>query len=100
MPVNRWWASSPEEHFFLETTDRPDIGVDLKAPQATDNGQTTHAAYSLISSSQPPDTALLGCMSRLPAKTVAQCRWRPPGSGVCWLTLAPTSLARHEQQDH
>jgi hypothetical protein len=46
--VNRWWVDRPEEHYFLETTDRPDIGVDLKAPQATDSGNENHQAYVLI----------------------------------------------------
>jgi hypothetical protein len=46
--VNRWWASSLSERYFLETTDRPDIGIDLKAPQATDRGQTNHQSYVLI----------------------------------------------------
>lgn len=58
MAVNRWWAESPNERYFLETTDRPDIGVDLKAPQATDTGQTNHQAYVLIKEVQPGDVIL------------------------------------------
>jgi hypothetical protein len=32
-PVNAWWAGDPRQRFWLETTDRPDIGVDLHCPQ-------------------------------------------------------------------
>jgi hypothetical protein len=28
-PVNAWWARDSRQRFWLETTDRPDIGVDL-----------------------------------------------------------------------
>lgn len=33
-----WWAGRPEERFWLESTDRPDIGADLRAPLADDSG--------------------------------------------------------------
>lgn len=58
MPVNRWWADNPDEHFFLETTDRSDAGVDLKAPQATDAGQVNHPSYVLIKEVRPGDVVL------------------------------------------
>src|SRR5207244_1501179 len=58
MVVNRWWAGSPDERYFLETTDRPDIGVDLKAPQATDKGQTNHQSYVLIKEVRTGDVIL------------------------------------------
>jgi hypothetical protein len=58
MPVNRWWADNPDERYFLETTDRPDIGVDLKAPQATDKGQTSHQSYVLIKEVRPGDVII------------------------------------------
>lgn len=56
--VNRWWADDPNERYFLETTDRPDIGVDLKAPQTTDSGQANHPSYVLIKEVQPGDIVL------------------------------------------
>lgn len=34
-----WWANRPEERFWLESTDRPDIGTDLRAPVADDSGE-------------------------------------------------------------
>lgn len=68
MPVNRWWADSPEERYFVETTDRPDIGVDLKAPQQTDSGQANHAAYVLIKEVHPGDVVL---HYHLPSRQIA-----------------------------
>lgn len=34
-----WWTGRPEERFWLESTDRADIGVDLRAPLADDSGE-------------------------------------------------------------
>jgi hypothetical protein len=45
--INAWWARAPDERFWLEITDRPDIGVDLHAPQR-DAGGRHSAGYSLL----------------------------------------------------
>jgi hypothetical protein len=45
--VNAWWAANPSELYWLEITDRPDIGVDLHAPQHDATGGRT-PGYSLI----------------------------------------------------
>jgi hypothetical protein len=37
----------PDERYWLETTDRADLGVDLKAPQTKDNG-SEYWSYSLV----------------------------------------------------
>ena len=36
--VNRWWANHPSEKYWIEITDRPDIGANLKAPQGPVSG--------------------------------------------------------------
>ena len=36
--VDRWWESQPHEIYWIEITDRPDIGVNLKAPQSSNSG--------------------------------------------------------------
>jgi len=36
--VNRWWADHPSEKYWIEITDRPDIGANLKAPQGPVSG--------------------------------------------------------------
>lgn len=45
--LNVWWLSDQAERFWLEITDRPDIGVDVHCPQRDANGHRT-PGYSLI----------------------------------------------------
>ena len=44
--ADRWWQNKPDERYWLEATDREDIGADLKAPDADASGllQTLIAA--------------------------------------------------------
>ena len=53
-PVNAWWAGDPRQRFWLEITDRPDIGVDLHCPQRDATGSRT-PGYSLIWQVAPGD---------------------------------------------
>lgn len=50
----RWWVSDPEERFWLESTDRADIGSDLKFP-TVDDGGNINWRYTLFLESQPGD---------------------------------------------
>jgi hypothetical protein len=45
--LNVWWYEDPAERFWLEITDRPDIGVDLHCPQRDAAGNRS-PGYSLI----------------------------------------------------
>ncbi|HET6530695.1 MAG TPA: hypothetical protein VFH03_08800 [Actinoplanes sp.] len=45
--VNAWWSGDPRQRFWLEITDRPDIGVDLHCPQR-DAAGNRNPGYSLI----------------------------------------------------
>lgn len=45
--VNAWWEGDLEQRFWLEITDRSDIGVDLHSPQRDAAGNKT-PGYSLI----------------------------------------------------
>jgi hypothetical protein len=45
--VNSWWAHDLAQRFWLEITDRPDIGVDLHCPQRDARGNRS-PGYSLI----------------------------------------------------
>jgi hypothetical protein len=45
--VNEWWAGDSRQRFWLEITDRRDIGVDLHCPQRDADGNRT-PGYSLI----------------------------------------------------
>jgi hypothetical protein len=37
--VDRWWQDKPGERYWLEATDREDIGADLKAPDEDAGGR-------------------------------------------------------------
>jgi hypothetical protein len=52
--LNIWWRSDPAQRFWLEITDRPDIGIDLHCPQRDAAGNRS-PGYSLIWSVQHDD---------------------------------------------
>lgn len=47
MEFHRWWEADPGERFWLEITDRTDLGIDLNAPKFGANGREQWH-YSLI----------------------------------------------------
>ena len=49
-----WWESAPEERFWMEITDRQDVGADLKCPQLHEGGGK-QPSYSLIRAIWPGD---------------------------------------------
>ena len=52
--TDRWWQSKPGERFWLEATDREDIGADLKAPDADASGRDNWR-YTLFRETTPGD---------------------------------------------
>ena len=36
--IHCWWLDRPDERYWLEVTDRPDLGINLKAPQVNERG--------------------------------------------------------------
>ena len=54
MDFNRWWSTDDRERFWLEITDRSDLGVDLNAPRVGRNGREQWH-YSLIWEVRPGD---------------------------------------------
>jgi hypothetical protein len=67
MRLNRWWEDRPAERFWLETTDRPDIGIDLKAPQR-DEGGHEHHSYALINEVRHGDVVFHYEMGHKPSR--------------------------------
>ena len=45
--INAWWSADPRQRFWLEITDRPDVGVDLHCPQRGSDGKRS-SGFSLI----------------------------------------------------
>lgn len=53
----RCWADQPEEIFWLEITDRDDLGVDLNAPAERESGDE-YWSYAFIQEIQEGDVIL------------------------------------------
>lgn len=49
-----WWSGDSGERYWMEATDRADLGGDLKAPQFGSGGQSVWH-YELVSHTQPGD---------------------------------------------
>ncbi|WP_410535472.1 protein NO VEIN domain-containing protein [Streptomyces sp. KL2] len=57
LPINRWWVGDPSERYWLEITNRPDIGTNLHAPKVNDSG-AEYWSYSLVQYVRPGDLVL------------------------------------------
>lgn len=53
-PLHNWWREKPGEVFWLEVTDRPDLGDNLKAPQSNEH-EGDFWSYSLLKEIRPGD---------------------------------------------
>ena len=47
MGITSWWESDPDEIYWMEITDRSDLGANLHAPQ-TDGSGRDYWSYSLV----------------------------------------------------
>ena len=52
--MSYWWDKLDEEKYWVEITDRKDIGCDLNCPQTDDSGKP-EGSYSLIKTIKPGD---------------------------------------------
>lgn len=52
-----WWAATPEERYWLEVTDRQDLGADLRAPKFNEQG-AAYWSYSIVHSVRRGDVVL------------------------------------------
>ncbi|MGF6764826.1 putative RNA-binding protein with PUA-like domain [Paraburkholderia sp. GAS33] len=57
MAQSHWWVRDPAERFWLEATDRADIGADLRAP-VTDASGRDNWRYSLLKEARIGDVVL------------------------------------------
>jgi hypothetical protein len=55
--INEWWAADPDQRFWMEITDRADLGADLFAP-TTDGSGRPYWGYELITYVQAGDIVL------------------------------------------
>lgn len=57
MALNLWWSDRPAERFWMEITDRSDLGQNLLAPQLDGVGKEQWS-YSLVTETRPGDIVL------------------------------------------
>ncbi|WP_153395341.1 protein NO VEIN domain-containing protein [Ornithinicoccus halotolerans] len=57
MEINEWWANDSDQRFWMEITDRSDVGNNLYAPQTQQGGQP-YWGYELITRVAPGDIVL------------------------------------------
>lgn len=57
MELHEWWAGDPSERYWLEITDRADLGTNLWAPQLDDGGRPTWG-YELVTAVRPGDMVM------------------------------------------
>ncbi|WP_412516468.1 DUF3883 domain-containing protein [Actinomadura madurae] len=55
--LNRWWEEDPTERFWMEITDRPDLGSNVRALQRNGTGGEFWS-YSLVTEIKPGDLVL------------------------------------------
>lgn len=57
MNIDQWWANQPHELYWMEITNRADLGADLFAPQ-TQQGGKPYWGYELLTHVMPGDIVL------------------------------------------
>ncbi|WP_158073288.1 protein NO VEIN domain-containing protein [Amycolatopsis sp. CB00013] len=57
MAINDWWAGDDNERFWMEITDRSDLGDDLNAPTLNGAGREEWG-YTLVTETRPGDIVL------------------------------------------
>ena len=96
MKLNKWWESRRGERYWLETTDRPDIGVDLKAPQRDEAGKEHHS-YSLIEEVDEGDVVLHYQMSSKSVVAWSRARGGIWEEDIVWGSHASAGALRRRQ---
>lgn len=82
--INKWWTGDDRERFWLEITNRTDLGTDLWAPQLDDGGRE-YWSYSLVNHVRPGDFVLHWSKQAGPAIVAySHVSGTPQTSAVTW----------------
>jgi hypothetical protein len=57
--ISEWWAADPDQRFWMEITDREDLGADLFAPTRDGSGRP-YWGYELLTYVQAGDIISIG----------------------------------------
>lgn len=104
MAVNEWWDGDARQRYWMEITDRDDLGDDLHAPQ-TDQSGKEYWSYDLVNYVRPGDVVLhwwkqqgqdpafVAFSEVLAQPRAATIRWKPHGPPALTGPLDPYGLA-------
>jgi hypothetical protein len=71
MAINRWWDGKPDERYWMEITDRPNLGANLLAPTSAKGGKETFS-YTLVDHVQEGDVVFHWWSANKPPAIVAK----------------------------
>lgn len=83
MDIFRWWESDPTERYWLEVTDRNDLGSDLNAPKRQEDGREYYG-YSLIREIADGDIILHYHKDHKAIVAISQASGNIRSDGVIW----------------
>jgi hypothetical protein len=91
--INPWWTGDARQRFWLEITDRADIGVDLHCPQwdsSPDGGRRT-PGFSLIWWAHPGDVVFHYDLNQRAITAWSRAAGHVTEAPTIWLSTAPVS---------
>lgn len=98
--MSAWWEGDPSERYWMETTDRPDVGGDLRAPRTGGYGQSV-GHYDLVQYVRPGDivfhwhtaapggSAIVGWSEAIGPLGVEQYQWSAHAGSLAGQSSAP-----------
>lgn len=89
-----WWTGRPEERFWLESTDRADIGVDLRAPLADDSGEDNWR-YTLFREARVGDIVFHYDKRESAITSVSRVAGNPVSQPIVWAARGSYRRRRH-----
>ena len=93
MSSAHWWVERPEERFWLESTDRPDVGIDLRAPEKDSKGEDNWR-YSLFKNAREGDLVFHYDKNRRAITSVSRIAGPPAARSITWAARGTSARAR------
>jgi hypothetical protein len=96
MPINDWWLDDPAQKYWMEITDRDDLGGEVRAPQKSDDGRPEWG-YELVRYARPGDVVLHWYTKHEPRALVGYSRVAGPVQAGMWTWASKGTSGRSRQ---